>query len=85
MGIFLRQAEALEIDPVAGGGIADRKDRDRAHCLNLTAALVPEACARDDDPGAFALLPKTACLPGEPPVQERRACLERALAEGPSQ
>ena len=76
-----RQAEGIEINPVADGYIVYQPDRDRVHYLNHTAVLVLELCNGATRADAIAAALKDAYALAEPPTREVGECLAKLLEE----
>jgi hypothetical protein len=77
-----RRAPDLEITEVVDGFVVQRRDHDRLHFLNPTAAFVLESCdgslRAGELPGLIAALFQLE----HPPVGDVETCLTALLKEG---
>jgi hypothetical protein len=77
-----RRASELEVTEVVDGFVVQRRQDDRVHFLNPTAAFILEICDGSLTAGELPELVAAAFGLEKPPRDDVAACLERLLREG---
>jgi len=78
----LNRAPDLEVTEVIDGFVVHRRDHDRVHFLNPTAALVLESCDGSLRAGELPGLVAAVFQLEHPPVDDVETCLTALLKEG---
>jgi Coenzyme PQQ synthesis protein D (PqqD) len=80
--LCLQRAPDIEITEVVDGFVVQRRDHDRLHFLNPTAAFMLESCDGNLPASALPDLVAAAFQLDQPPLDDVETCLSTLLKEG---